>query len=69
MFLLHTKRSDYSAKEAAKHTISVGELIRELENYDEDEPIVFCNDNGYTYGSISTRLVVEVDDEEEEDDE
>lgn len=69
MVLLHTTRTDYSATEAAKHTISVGELIRELENFDEDEKIVFCNDNGYTYGSISGRLIVEVDDEEEKDEE
>ena len=69
MVLLHTTRSDYSATEAANHTISVGELIRELENFDEDDKIVFCNDNGYTYGNISERLIVEVDDAEEEDEE
>ena len=67
MILFHTTRTDYSAKEAGKFTLTIGELIKELNMFDEDEKIVFCNDNGYTYGQIDENLLVEVDDEEEDD--
>ena len=33
-------------------TLTVGELISILENYDEDLKVYLRNDNGYTYGSI-----------------
>ena len=69
MVLFHTQRTDYSAKEAGKFTLTIGELIEVLSSFDEDEKIVFCNDNGYTYGKIKENLLVEVDDEEEYDDE
>lgn len=62
MVLLHTTRTDYSEKEAAKRSITVGRLIQALENYDEDTMIVFCNDNGYTYGSITAGLISETED-------
>ena len=55
--LLKTNRSEYSATEAAKHSITVGELIAELEHYDEDAKIVFSNDNGYTYGYVTENCV------------
>ena len=66
MVLFHTQRTDYSAQEAGKFTLTIGELIKELKMFDEDEKIVFCNDNGYTYGKIDENLLVEVDDEEED---
>ena len=33
-------------------TLTVGELINILENYDHDLPVFLRNDDGYTYGSI-----------------
>lgn len=33
-------------------TLTVGELIEILQEYDEDREIYLRNDNGYTYGSI-----------------
>lgn len=65
MVLLHTQRSHYSANEAAKHSLSVGELIEALSQFDEDDKIVFCNDNGYTYGTIYESFLVETDEEED----
>ena len=68
---LNTNRSEYDIREAAKSSITVGEFIRELEQYDEDAKIVFSNDNGYTYGYVGGGYIDEkhVKSEEEEEDE
>lgn len=63
---LEATRTDYSAKEAARHTLTVGELISYLEQYDEEAPVVFSNDNGYTYGNLSAGTVSDVEVEEED---
>lgn len=66
--ILQTTRTHYTAEDAAIRTLTVGEVIRALEeNFDEDMPLVFSNDNGYTYGTISTVLfdTEEIDTEEE----
>lgn len=36
-----------------KKTMTVGELIDFLSEYDEDTPVYLSFDNGYTYGGIS----------------
>ena len=54
---LNTKRSSYSPDQC-KNTMTAGELINLLGEFDEDTPIYFKNDNGYTYGSI-TRFDIE----------
>lgn len=53
VIFLHTSRDVYSANECIGDTMTVGELINKLRHYDEDTPIMFCNDNGYTYGYIT----------------
>ena len=40
-------------------TLTVRELIEELEEYDEDMPVYLINDNGYTYGSIDSSSIEE----------
>lgn len=71
--ILKTNRSEYSVKEAANGSITVGDLIEILRNYhDLDAPIVFSNDGGYTYGYITESAVDEEfceEEPEEEDDE
>ena len=67
VLFLHTSRDEYSANECSKGTMTVGELIEELRRYDEDLPIMFCNDNGYTYGYISDSCLAEDEIETEED--
>lgn len=62
---LEATRTDYSAKEAARRTLTVGELIEYLEQYDESTPVVFSNDNGYTYGNLSAGTVGDVEVEED----
>ena len=67
--VLYTNRSYYDISEAGEASMTVRELIERLNELDQDMPIVFGNDNGYTYGYIS-RGCVSVDEveEEEEDD-
>lgn len=64
-----TDRETYSAEDSAKHSITVRELIDELEQYDEDAKVVFANDNGFTYGKITNRCIAQIEDEETEEDE
>jgi hypothetical protein len=53
MLIINAKRNGYSPEQCGK-TLTVGELIRELECFDSEAPIYFCHDNGYTYGSVTT---------------
>lgn len=48
---IETHRNGYSVRQCGR-TMTVAELIGLLEEYDEDTPIYFSNDNGYTYGSL-----------------
>lgn len=61
---LDTQRTGYSIEEVAQRTMTVGELISYLEQYDEDTPVVYCNDNGYTYGEIKHYCIGEHETEE-----
>lgn len=44
-------RNGYSPNQCG-YTMTVGELICLLSDFDEDRPVYLRNDNGYTYGSI-----------------
>ena len=61
---LGTGREGYAPHSCGK-TLTVGELISILEEFDESTPVYFRNDNGYTYGRISENRIEEafVDDE------
>ena len=61
---INGNRNGYTTKQCG-HTLTVGELIGILEDYDGDMPIYLNNDNGYTYGSITECDIYEGDDEEE----
>lgn len=45
------RRNGYSP-EQCNGTMTVGELIAYLGEFDEDAKIYLRNDNGYTYGSV-----------------
>ena len=63
---LNTNRSEYDIRDAAACSMTVRELIDELEcNYNENDKIVFSNDNGYTYGGITVWDFEEREKEEE----
>lgn len=55
---LNTNRTAYTPMDIYKMgTLTIGELIDELSQYDESTPVMFCNDEGYTYGFISDSTV------------
>lgn len=45
-------RNGYDIDQCGR-TLTVGELIDLLSEYDEDRPVYLRNDNGYTYGNIT----------------
>lgn len=59
------KRSGYGIDQCGQ-TLTVGELIEILEQFDYDRPIYLRNDNGYTYGSITERDIEDAEEEAEE---
>lgn len=61
---INGKRNGYDTKQCGK-TLTVGELIELLQNYDENSPVYLINDNGYTYGSITDWDITEEEAEEE----
>ena len=64
---LETKREGYAPDQCGS-TMTVGELISYLEQFDEDAKVFYSNDNGYTYGSIKSYQIQEnYGDDEDED--
>ena len=60
-----TKREGY-APDKCGNTMTVGELIQYLEQFDEDAKVFYSNDNGYTYGSIKSYQIKESYEDDEE---
>lgn len=54
VIIINAQRNGYSPSQTG-HTMTVGELIETLQQFDEDTPIYLSHDNGYTYGSINDR--------------
>lgn len=46
------RRNGYSPEQCGR-TMTVGDLIAYLEQFDEDAEIYLNNDNGYTFGNIT----------------
>lgn len=71
---IHAEREGYAIDQIYR-TMTVGELIGYLEQFDEDTPVYLDHDNGYTFGGITERRFYEaeaegdeeVDDEAEDD--
>lgn len=63
---IDASRDTYSAADAVEQTMTAGELIRILEDYDEDTPVILSHDNGYTYGYLTNRRIDWCEDTEEE---
>ena len=61
---INGKRNGYGTDQCGK-TLTVGELIEILQEYDEDSPVYLRNDNGYTYGSITRNDIYSSDELEE----
>ncbi len=60
------KRNGYGPDQCGR-TLTVGELIALLSEFDEDRPVFLRNDGGYTYGSITERDIAPAEEYEEED--
>lgn len=48
---INARRYGYTPQQAGE-TLTVGELMEILRNYDEGTPVYISNDNGYTYGYL-----------------
>ena len=66
--LIEANRNGYSTDQCGK-TITAGELIGILTDYDENTPVYISNDNGYTYGNISWSDVFDKPLEDNDDEE
>ena len=60
------RREGYAPNQI-RRTMTVGELIGYLEQFDEETPVYLNNDNGYTFGSITESSFTEEEDDEEEE--
>lgn len=65
---IEAHRTGYSPDQIIS-TMTVGELIGYLSDYDDDTPVYIRNDNGYTYGGIGWDDFVEIEDEDDQTDE
>ena len=63
--IIQAMRESYGQDDV--RTMTVGELIAALEEFDEDTPVILSHDSGYTYGGIRYELMEEQYDEEEEE--
>ena len=61
---INAHREGYAPDQIAS-TMTVGELIEFLNNFDEDEKVYLSHDNGYTYGGITASRFEEVERETE----
>lgn len=57
----------YSIDQIAERAITVGELIRILQDFDENTLFVLSQYNGYTYGSVSVWDMKEYTEDEDGD--
>lgn len=69
MKLLYNTSRDAYDLEDVRRTMTVGELIAHLQDYDPDTPVYLGFDNGYTYGGLNECSFEELwDDESDEED-
>ena len=64
--IMEAERTGYSIDQI-RQTMTVGDLIAFLSDYDEDTPIYTSQDNGYTFGGIEYNNFREEEDEEEDE--
>lgn len=65
MIIINAKRNGYAPEQCGR-TLTAGELIGILEQFDESEPVYLSHDGGYTYGSIIEDDFDELEEEDEE---
>lgn len=65
MLFLEGRRNGYAPDQCGR-TMTIGELIAFLSDFDEDQPVFLRNDRGYTYGSVTENSFEQGDESEEE---
>lgn len=65
---INGNRNGYEPEQCGR-TLTVGELIDLLQEFDEDRPVYLRNDDGYTFGSIVESDFSVSEEFEEEDEE
>ena len=60
VIFIEGNRNGYGIEQCG-YTMTVGELIEELQQYNENTPVYLRNDKGYTYGSINYEDISEVE--------
>ena len=63
MVIIDSYRDCYSPEEAERDSITVGELIKKLNEFNPNEKVILSHDRGYTYGYISTRRILKKEEE------
>lgn len=67
--VIEVEREGYSLSQCYK-TMTAGQLIEVLQQFDENTPIYFSHDGGYTYGSLKGENIdFRYDDEENNEEE
>ncbi len=61
---IEAQREAYSIGGVMRRTMTVRELIEQLEQFDDDTPVILSHDNGYTYGGIHYYDIEEIDADE-----
>lgn len=64
--LINAKRNGYGTDQC-DNTMTVGELIEYLQQFEENAPVYLKHDGGYTFGSITEGDFEEFNTEEEEE--
>ncbi len=67
MILCIEGRRDGYAPSQIGYTMTVGEFIEQLKEFDESEKVMLYNDNGFTFGSITPSSFEERDEKLFED--
>lgn len=67
MVIMKTERYSYSATECARDSLTVGELISRLKDFPQNMPVIFSNDNNYSFGRIWSGKIKEHEEEEEKE--
>ena len=57
--------SGYSIDQIVDRAITIGELKRLFEDYEDDDLFILSHDNGHTYGSISLNNYHEAEEDED----
>lgn len=62
--IINTRREGYSTSQV-NGTMTIGDLISYLEQFDSSEKVFLSFDNGYTFGGLSC---FDIEEQEEEED-